>query len=65
MELVATVERECRPADLMGASLFATNAVRGVVPIRRFNRVALAEDPRTARLAGRFWPDGPIVGGAS
>lgn len=65
MELVATVERECRPADLMGASLFATNAVRGVVPIRRLNRVALAEDPRTARLASRFWPDGPIFGGAS
>ena len=59
LDLVAGIERECQPAELMGVSVFATNAVRGVVPIRHLNRVALPSDPRTARLAGRFWPDGP------
>ncbi len=64
MELVAGIERECGPAQLMGKSLFATNAVRGVVPIRHLNRVALPADARTAGLAGRFWPDGPTFGGS-
>jgi branched-subunit amino acid aminotransferase/4-amino-4-deoxychorismate lyase len=63
LDLVAGIERECQPAALMGKSMFATNAVRGVVPIRHLNRVAFPSDPRTARLAGRFWPDGPTLGG--
>lgn len=63
LDLVAGIERESQPAQLMGKSMFATNAVRGVVPIRHLNRVALPSDPRTARLAGRFWPDGPTFGG--
>ena len=64
MDLVATVERECRPEDLMGAGVFATNAVRGVMPIRSLNGVTLPLDPRTDRLMTRFWPDGSRFGGA-
>jgi len=63
LDLVAAVERECRPADLVGSSLFATNAVRGVMPIRRLNGVTLPADPRTDRLMTRFWPDGSRFGG--
>jgi len=64
MELVATVERECGAADLVGSSLFATNAVRGLVPIERLNGVTLPPDSRTDRLTARFWPDGSTFGGA-
>lgn len=53
--LVPVVERSCRVADLVGTSLFATNAVRGVVPIARLAGGAVPVDPRTGDLASRFW----------
>lgn len=63
MDLVETVERECRPADLATASMFATNAVRGIMPIRSLNGVTLPADPRLDRLTIRFWPDSSRFGG--
>ncbi len=59
LELEAVVEQECAPAELARRSAFAINAVRGVVPITRLAGEALPNDPRTARLAERFWPDDP------
>ena len=56
MTLVPTIERERRPADLAGCSVFAANAVRGIIPIRSLDGVLVPEDPRTTRLAARFWP---------
>lgn len=58
LELEPAVERERTPAELAGRSAFAINAVRGVVPITRLAGEAVPGDPRTARLAERFWPDG-------
>lgn len=55
MELAPTSPRECAPAELTGHSLFATNAVRGIVPIARLNGVPVRHDARTTRLADRFW----------
>lgn len=57
MELVSTMERECAPGDLVGRGLFATNAVRGVVPIERLNGAPVPPDSRTTQLADRFWPE--------
>jgi len=59
LELEPAVERERTPADLARRSALAINAVRGVVPITRLAGEPLPGDPRTARLAERFWPDGP------
>ena len=56
-ELAPVGERARSPAQLAGRALFATNAVRGVVPIARLDGRPVPEDRRTARLAERFWPD--------
>jgi len=56
MALVPTIERERRPDELAGRSMFAANAVRGVIPIRSLDGVLVPDDPRTTRLAARFWP---------
>jgi branched-subunit amino acid aminotransferase/4-amino-4-deoxychorismate lyase len=59
LELVEpAVERERTPMELRGRSVFAINAVRGVVPIARLAGEPMPDHPRTARLAERFWPDG-------
>ncbi|MGH7615216.1 MAG: aminotransferase class IV [Gemmatimonadales bacterium] len=58
LDLEPTVERERTPAQLARHSVFASNAVRGVVPVTRLEGAALPDNPRTARLAERFWPDG-------
>lgn len=54
--LVPLRERRVRRAGLAGASLFAANAVRGVLPIARLDGAAIPADPRTAGLARAFWP---------
>ena len=59
LELEPAVERERTPVELERRSVFATNAVRGVVPIARLAGVPMPDHPRTARLAERFWPDEP------
>jgi branched-subunit amino acid aminotransferase/4-amino-4-deoxychorismate lyase len=56
MALVPTIECERRPGELMGRSLFAANAVRGIIPIRSLDGVLVPDDPRTTRLAAHFWP---------
>ena len=58
LEIESAVERACTPEELARRSALAINAVRGVVPITRLAGEALPGDPRTARLAERFWPDG-------
>jgi branched-subunit amino acid aminotransferase/4-amino-4-deoxychorismate lyase len=58
LELEQAVERERTPVEIAQRSAFATNAVRGVVPITRLAGHPLPDHPRTARLAERFWPDG-------
>jgi branched-subunit amino acid aminotransferase/4-amino-4-deoxychorismate lyase len=57
LELVARVDqgRYASP-QVAGKSLFLTNAVRGVVPIASLDGSPTPPDPRTAALAGRFWP---------
>ncbi|HEY6157508.1 MAG TPA: aminotransferase class IV [Gemmatimonadales bacterium] len=57
LELVPRVDpgRYARP-QVAGKSLFLTNAVRGVVPIASLDGSPTPPDPRTAELAGRFWP---------
>jgi 4-amino-4-deoxychorismate lyase len=57
-ELLAPTEGTYTRAALSGHSLFLTNAVHGIVPIRSLDGVPLPEDPRTAALAHRFWPAG-------
>lgn len=57
MELVPTKERERAPGDLVGRGLFATNAIRGVVPIEHLNGAPAPHDSRTTQLADRFWPE--------
>jgi len=56
MELAPTIECERGPVEIAGHSLFATNAVRGIIPIRSLDGVPVPPDPRTNELAGRFWP---------
>ncbi len=58
LELEPAVERERTPVELERRSVFATNAVRGVVPIAHLAGEPVPDHPRTARLAQRFWPDG-------
>jgi branched-subunit amino acid aminotransferase/4-amino-4-deoxychorismate lyase len=57
LELEPAVERERTPEELARRSAFATNAVRGVVPIARLAGEPLPDHAGTARLADRFWPD--------
>lgn len=54
--LLSLIERRATVSALQGRSLFAANAVRGVVPILRLNGVPVPSDPRTAGLAEAFWP---------
>lgn len=56
MELAPVREARVRVPDLAGTSLFLTNAVRGVVPIRRLQGEPVPADPRTAELSASFWP---------
>ena len=56
MALVPTIEREQQPDELVGRGVFAANAVRGIIPIRSLGGGLVPDDPRTARLAARFWP---------
>jgi branched-subunit amino acid aminotransferase/4-amino-4-deoxychorismate lyase len=55
-ELTRLVEVECGPADLVGKSIFAANAVRGVVRLRSLEGRPVPGDPRTERLVVGFWP---------
>ena len=57
LELVPRVDQGgyTKP-QVAGKSLFLTNAVRGVVPIASLDGSPTPPDPRTAELAGRFWP---------
>jgi len=57
LEFEPAVERERTPVELARRSMFATNAVHGVVPIARLAGEPLKDHPRTARLAERFWVD--------
>ncbi len=54
--LLSLIERRATLPALSGLSLFAANAVRGVVPIARLDGVPVPSDPRTAELALAFWP---------
>jgi len=58
LELAGTVEqgRYSRQA-IEGKRLFLTNAVRGIVPLASLDGVRVKDDPRTAELARRFWPE--------
>ena len=57
LELARGAEgRHARPA-LEGKSLLLVNAVRGVVPIASLDGQAVPQDPRTGKLAERFWPE--------
>jgi branched-subunit amino acid aminotransferase/4-amino-4-deoxychorismate lyase len=56
MELAQVGEAERRPAELAGHSLFAANAVRGVIAIRSLDGVPVPQDPRTNEIVHRFWP---------
>src|SRR5438132_626581 len=57
LELAAPVDQgRYARQQLAGKSLFLTNAVRGVVPIASLDGSPAPPDPRTAELAGRFWP---------
>jgi len=49
------VEREVRAGDVSGLSLFAANAVRGVVPVASVDGVSLVQHPGTSVLVERFW----------
>src|SRR5438552_4930305 len=58
LELVRGVEGRHRRSELDGKSLLLANAVRGVVPIASLDGQAVPEDPRSGKLAERFWPGG-------
>ncbi|HEX5633791.1 MAG TPA: aminotransferase class IV [Gemmatimonadales bacterium] len=47
--------RVVRPEALAGRSLLVVNAARGVVPVASLDGVPVPPDPRTGRLAQRFW----------
>lgn len=55
MELTPVVERSCRPSELAGHSVFATNAVRGLIPIARLGTSEVPVDSRSEDLGRRFW----------
>src|SRR5213083_973397 len=58
LELAGTVEQGRYPRQaLEGKSLLLTNAVRGIVPLASLDGVRVPDDPRTAELARRFWPE--------
>jgi len=54
--LLSLIECRATVGALGGLSLFAANAVRGVVPILRLDGAPVPSDPRTAELAQAFWP---------
>jgi branched-subunit amino acid aminotransferase/4-amino-4-deoxychorismate lyase len=49
------LERRVSAGEAAGRSLFAANAVRGVVPVATLDGRPVAPDPGTAHLAERFW----------
>jgi len=57
MELAAVEERQVAVEALKRRSLFAVNAVRGIVEIGSLDATPVPRDPRTAELAAGFWPD--------
>lgn len=48
-------ERSVARGEVSGLSLFAANAVRGVVPVASIDGVPLVQHPGTSALAERFW----------
>src|SRR5207245_11666957 len=58
LELARGAEGRHGRSALEGKSLLLVNAVRGVVPIASLDGQAVPVDPRTGRLAERFWPAG-------
>ncbi len=56
LELAPAAEGRYPRAALDGKSVFLVNAVRGVIPIAVLDGERVPADPRTAELAGRFWP---------
>jgi branched-subunit amino acid aminotransferase/4-amino-4-deoxychorismate lyase len=57
LELEPAVERERTLVEIERRSVFAANAIRGVVPITRLAGHPMPDHPRTAQLAERFWPE--------
>ena len=58
LELGASTEQGRYPRQAIeGKRLFLTNAVRGIVPLASLDGVRVKDDPRTAELARRFWPE--------
>jgi len=57
MELAAVEERQVVVEALKRRSLFAVNAVRGIVEIGSLEGTPVPPDPRTAELRSGFWPD--------
>src|SRR5262245_37843331 len=57
MELASVEERQVAVEALQRHSLFAVNAVRGIVEIGFFEGTPVRPDPRTAELRNAFWPD--------
>lgn len=50
------LERVLPRRELAGRALLLVNAVRGPVPVRELDGVAVPRHPGTAALAERFWP---------
>jgi branched-subunit amino acid aminotransferase/4-amino-4-deoxychorismate lyase len=48
-------ERRVKPEEIAGRSLLVANAVRGVVPVARFQGRPVPQDPGTSRLSASFW----------
>jgi branched-subunit amino acid aminotransferase/4-amino-4-deoxychorismate lyase len=57
MELTAVEERQVPVEALQRRSLFAVNAVRGIVEIGSLDGTPVPPDRRTAELRAGFWPD--------
>jgi branched-subunit amino acid aminotransferase/4-amino-4-deoxychorismate lyase len=55
-DLVSVTERAVGVDELRSKSLFAINAVRGVIAIASFEGMGIPPDARTAELGARFWP---------
>ena len=55
-EVVGNItERRVGVEQVQGRSLFVANAVRGVVPVRRFEGHPVPQNPGTSRLSASFW----------
>jgi branched-subunit amino acid aminotransferase/4-amino-4-deoxychorismate lyase len=48
-------ERRVTPEEIAGRSLLVANAVRGVVPVARFQGRPVPQNPGTSRLSASFW----------